>query len=85
MSAKNREKVQPLGHFFILALGKKLRFCMVWAKNQNKSRLSRNATKLYRHLYENTYRWCEKFRNISNKCRFFVFFQLRFCAIRSKK
>ena len=56
MSAKNREKVQPLGHFFILALGKKLRFCMVWAKNQNKSRLSRNATKLYRHLYENTYR-----------------------------
>ena len=55
MSAKKREKVQPLGHYFGLALEKKLRFCMVRAKNRNKSRLSRNATKVYRHLYKNTY------------------------------
>jgi len=53
---------------------KKLRFCMVRSKNRNKSRLSRNATKLYRHLYKNTYRWCAKFRNIPNKCRCFYFF-----------
>jgi len=78
MSAKNREKVQPLGHFFGLALGKKLRFCMVRSKNQNKSRLSWNAMKLYRHLYKNTYRWCSKFRNIPNKCRFFLFFNCDF-------
>jgi len=56
MIAKNREKVQRLGHFFGLAHGKKLRFCMVRSKNQNKSRLSRNATKLYKHLYKNTHR-----------------------------
>ena len=46
MYAKNREKIQPLGHFSGLALGKKLRFCTVRLTNQNKSRLSRNATKL---------------------------------------
>jgi hypothetical protein len=40
MSAKNHEKVQPLGHFFGLELGKKLGFCMVRSKNQNKSKLS---------------------------------------------
>jgi len=31
--------------------------------------------KLYIHLYKNTYRWCEKFRNIPNKSRFFLFFR----------
>ena len=52
MSAKNHEKIQPLGHFSRLALEKKLRFYTVWSKNQNKSRLSRNATKLYINLYK---------------------------------
>jgi len=84
MSAKKREKVQPIGHFWTRTW-KILRFSMVRSKNRNKSRLSRNATKLYRHLCKNTYRWCAKFRNIPNKCRFFLFFQLRFCAFRSEK
>jgi len=30
MCAKNREKIQHLGHFSGLALGNKLRFCMIW-------------------------------------------------------
>ena len=85
MSAKNREKVQRLGYFFGLALGKKLRFCMVRSKNQNKSKLSQNATKLYRHLYKNTYRWCAKFRNIPNKFWFFYFFNCDFAFFGRKK
>jgi len=56
---------------------------MVRSKNQNKSRLSCNTKKLYRHLYKNTYRGCEIFCDISNNSRFF--FQLRFCAFRSEK
>ena len=32
MSAKNCEKIQPLGHIFGLALPKKFRFCTVWSK-----------------------------------------------------
>jgi len=76
MSAKKGEKIQPLGHFFGLAL----------EKNQNKSRLSRNVTKLCRHLYKNTYRWCAKFRNIPNKCRFFIhFFNCDFARFDRKK
>jgi len=43
MSAKKREKVQPLGHFFGLALEFFFWFCMVRSKNRNKSRLSQNA------------------------------------------
>jgi len=70
MSAKNCDKIKPLGHISELALRKKLRFCMVWSKNQNRSRLSLNVTKLYGHLYKNTYRGCAKFRSIPNKSRF---------------
>jgi len=77
MSAKNRKKIQPLGHISGLALRKKLQFCNVRLKNQNKSRLSLNATKLYRHLYKNTYRGCAKFRSILNKFRIFKFFRLK--------
>jgi hypothetical protein len=86
MGAKNREKVQLLGHIFGPALWKKQRFYMIRSKNKNKSRLSRNATKIYRHLYKKMHidRWCAKFHNISNKCRFFLFFQLRFYAFRLK-
>jgi len=78
MSAKNRGKIQPLGPFFRLALEIFLLFCVVRSKNQNKSRLSRNATKLYRHLYKNKYRGCEKFRNVLNKSQFFNFFNCDF-------
>jgi len=67
MSAKNSEKIQPLGHFFGLALGKKLQFFMVRSKNQNKSRISLNTTKLYRHIYKNTYRRCAKMRILVKK------------------
>ena len=67
MNAKNHEKIQALGNFSGLALGKKLLFCTVLSKNQNKSRFSWNATKLYRHLYKNTYRGCAKFCSILNK------------------
>jgi len=71
MSAKYRKKIQPLGHISGLALRKKLRFCTVQSKNQNKSRLSLNATKLYRHLYKNRYNGCAKFCSIPNKSHFF--------------
>jgi len=67
MSVKNRGKIQHLGHFSRIALEKKLRFCIVQSKNQNKSRLSRKVTKLYGHLYKNTYKGCGNFRNILNK------------------
>ena len=71
MSAKNREKIQALGHISGLTLEKKLKICTIRSKNQNKSRLSLNATKLYRHLYKSTYKGCANFRSIPNKSRFF--------------
>jgi len=71
MSAKNREKIQALGHISGLTLEKKLQICTIRSKNQNKSRLSLNATKLYRHLYKSTYKGCANFRSIPNKSRFF--------------
>ena len=67
------KKIQPLGHFFGFTLGNKLQFYTVWSKNQNKSRLSRNATKLYRHLCKNTCREFAKFHSIPNKHRFIDF------------
>jgi len=77
MRAKNREKVQHLGHFSGLALRIFFWFCTVRSKNQNKLRLSRNTTKLYRHLYKNTSRVFAKIRSISNKSKFLLFFQAK--------
>jgi len=85
MIAKNREKVQHLGHFFRLTLEKKLWFGMARSKNQNKSRLSRNATKLYRYLYKNTHRWYWKFHNIPNKFRFFFYFSIAILRVSGEK
>jgi len=45
MNAKNRKKIQPLDHISGLALRKKLRFCTIRSKNQNKSRLSQNKSR----------------------------------------
>ena len=71
MRAKYREKSQPLGQFSGLALGKELQFCTIRSKNQNKSRLSWNVMKLYRHFYKNTYRGSVKFHSIPRSLNLF--------------
>jgi len=75
MHAKNREKIQPLGHFSDYHLGKNCDFVRFDRKIKNESRLSQNATKLYRQLYKNTYSGFAKFRRISNKDRFILIFR----------
>ena len=45
MSAKNCEKIQPLGHIFGLALRNFFRFCTVWSeKNRDLVLMLRNFT-----------------------------------------
>jgi len=85
MSAKKREKVQPLRHFFGLALEKICDFAWFGQKieiNRDLDEMLRNFidTSIKIHIDD-----VQSFVTFRISGDFFLFFQLRFCAFQSKK
>jgi len=85
MGAKKREKVQPLGHFFGLALEKNYDFAWFGQKIE----INRDLVEMLRSFIDTSIKIhiddVQSFVTFRISVNFFLFFQLRICAFRSKK
>jgi len=85
MSAKNREKVQPLGHFFGLAFEKNCDFAWFGKIIE----ISRDLVEMLRNFIDTSIKIhiddVQSFVTFRISVDFFLFFHLRICAFRSEK